>query len=337
MELNEHRDQYLSMPDLNATLHVCGSIIFGGLTIRELLSVRGCTRALRRAYDPDRSRRIWALVRPVYDNFNAAASLSALRLVHRAYEFDAAAAKAWSLLNYACSRGDLAAAQWVVRQFGFGAADAVDFKYNALWLACVDGHMVVARWLAETFDVTRTQIREHDHHILVGACENGHADIVAWLVRHFDLWPVDIDKSTALWSACRYGHLPVIECLVGVFQLPFHRSLRDGSFVTACTHDHLDVVQWFVHHFDVRTEYVRAELGAALLVIRQHSRVITVFQWLVEHFGLTYDDIGGDISAASYGQAVTQPIIESWIYYHFKLSASRPAGAGPPAERGCGT
>jgi hypothetical protein len=86
-----------------------------------------------------------------------------------------------------------------------------------------------------------------------------------------------------------------------------------------------------VHHFDVRTEYVRAELGAALLVIRQHSCVVSVLQWLVEYFGLTYDDIGGDISAASYGQAVTQPIIESWVATHFKLSACRPAGAGRPA------
>lgn len=193
----------------------CDALVFRFLTLRDLLTIRGCSRALRVRYDPQQRPHVWRAVRPKGAIIGTRTSLECARILHRAYAITRTELSEWGTLGNRCRLGDLPAARWLVELFALTADDARAFDDWALRGACDNGHLEIAQWLAATFSLTSTDARACDNWALRYACARGHLAVARWLVSHFKLTLKDIRSlgGDALSRARAHGHSDVVAWL----------------------------------------------------------------------------------------------------------------------------
>lgn len=101
----------------------------------------------------------------------------------------------YSNLAWACGKGHLAFAQWLVAHFSLTAADARANDNHALRAACSGGHLEVAQWLVSRFGLTAADARVNNAIALIVACCAGRYDMAKWLVMHFNFSAADVRCS----------------------------------------------------------------------------------------------------------------------------------------------
>lgn len=104
-------------------------------------------------------------------------------------------------------------ARWLVDVSGEAA------RNHALGWACRRGHIGAAKWLVSTLDVGPETIRQNESAILRKACAEGQVEVVRWLVSHFRLDRRDVcaRDGFAIRRARENGHLRMVAWLTHRF------------------------------------------------------------------------------------------------------------------------
>jgi ankyrin repeat protein len=307
----------------------CDVLIYQCLTIRELLAVRGCSRALVARYGPARDT-LWEAVRPTRERLLdqlSASPLALVKLLDAAYDFTTDQRGLLPAFRLVCARGRTLTAQWLADRARM--AHRSPTITGALGCACANGHLRTAQWLTGRFGLTAKDARAFGNHALNRASRGGFAPVVEWLVETFELTAQDaaiqspccMYLDTPLQNALMNGHTALAQYLVGRLEIPadmkgvhWRESLRgacknghmatagwladaglvsaaDGviMLIDACEHGHLHVAKWLTIRFKITAADLRESNDDALLAACENGH-LDVAKWLTAQFEFTVDD-----------------------------------------------
>ncbi|HVE12327.1 MAG TPA: ankyrin repeat domain-containing protein [Elusimicrobiota bacterium] len=101
--------------------------------------------------------------------------------------------------EWACQRGHLELARWLVERFALTAEDAR--RDDVFVKACRKGHLKLAGWLADTFGF---DVRDENYHALRWACMVGRHKVAAWLLARSALTPDVVHVEPVQGRGYRY-------------------------------------------------------------------------------------------------------------------------------------
>ena len=140
------------------------------------------------------------------------------------------------LIAHYCSRGNLAAAQYVDSL----TKKWVNRRHTAFLGACRNGHLAVVVWLVSQ----GVDVRAYNDRPLCNACLNGHLEVAKWLVSQGDDVRAYNDKP--LCNACLNGHLAIVKWLVT--QGADVHANNDNALYIARSRNHTAVIQWLINY-----------------------------------------------------------------------------------------
>ncbi len=259
----------------------CDVLIYQCLTIRELLAVRGCSRALVARYGPARDT-LWEAVRPTRERLLdqlSASPLALVKLLDAAYDFTTDRAGMPAAFRLVCARGRTLTAQWLADRARMARRSPT--TTGALGCACANGHLRTAQWLTGRFGLTTADARSLGNHALNGAYLRGFAPVVEWLVETFELTAQDAAVELGygallgapLWNACANGHIAIAQYLVKRLKVTATYTHQSRALHVACRNGHLAIVQWLT---STRLARLRTDGVDALIAACENG----TFLWL---------------------------------------------------------